>query len=201
MDRRSSSTPASAARSGRPSTTRTRVLEAAGADWIVIEDTGKLWPTHELKLGLLAYSERTVLTIERAFSESLLAASPVVLQLVKALAADWADGGYERSRETLERNRSVVKQTIGSVGLSLADPASEISVARIELPEDGPDSAQLYKDMLGRGVHVLPCPPFHWADPKSGLRFVRVSLARPFETVDAAARALAESYRDLSGTA
>ena len=178
-----------------------RVLEAAGADWIVIEDTGKLWPTHELKLGLLAYSERTVLTIERAFSESLLAASPVVLQLVKALAADWADGGYERSRETLERNRSVVKQTIGSVGLSLADPASEISVARIELPEDGPDSAQLYKDMLGRGVHVLPCPPFHWADPKSGLRFVRVSLARPFETVDAAARALAESYRDLSGTA
>jgi aspartate/methionine/tyrosine aminotransferase len=178
-----------------------RVLEAAGTDWIVIEDTGKLWPTHELKLGMLAYSERTVLPIERAFSESLLAASPVVLQLVEALAADWADGGYERSRETLERNRSVLRQTIETVGLSLADPASEISVARIELPADGPDSAQLYKDMLGRGVHVLPCPPFHWADPKSGLRFIRVSLARPFETVEAAARALAQSYRDLSATA
>ena len=178
-----------------------RVLEAAGADWIIIEDTGKLWPTHELKLGLLAYSERTVLPIERAFSESLLAASPVVLQLVKALAADWADGGYERARDTLERNRAVVKETIGSVGLSLADPASEISVARIDLPADGPDSAQLYKDMLGRGVHVLPCAPFHWADPKSGLRYIRVSLARPFETVNTAARALAESYRDLSATA
>ena len=48
------------------------VLEAAGADWIIIEDTGKLWPTHELKIGLLAFSERTTLPIDRAFSESLL---------------------------------------------------------------------------------------------------------------------------------
>jgi hypothetical protein len=94
----------------------------------------------------------------------------------------------------------VVRETIGTVGLSLADPTSEISVARIELPADGPDSAQLYTDLLTRGVHVLPCPPFHWADPKSGLRFIRLSLARPFATVEAAARALVRSYRELSAT-
>ncbi|MBR8640614.1 aminotransferase class I/II-fold pyridoxal phosphate-dependent enzyme [Streptomyces tuirus] len=40
------------------------VLEEAGADWILIEDTGKLWPTHELKIGMLAYSERTKLPIQ-----------------------------------------------------------------------------------------------------------------------------------------
>jgi aspartate/methionine/tyrosine aminotransferase len=174
------------------------VLDAAGADWITIEDTGKLWPTHELKVGFLAYSERTELPIERAFSESLLAASPVVLQLVKALATDWLDGGYERARANLERNRAVVKEAIEAAGLRLADPTSQISVARIELPTSGPDSSVLYRDMLTRGVHVLPCAPFYWADPKSGLRFIRVSLARPFETVEAAARALAESYVELS---
>lgn len=177
------------------------VLDAAGADWITIEDTGKLWPTHELKIGLLAYSERTKLPIERAFSESLLAASAVVLQLVKALAADWVNGGYERARSLVERNRAVVRETIESVGLRLADPTSQISVARIELPNDGPDSSLLYKDMLARGVHVLPCGPFHWADPEAGLRFIRVSLARPFETVEAAARTLAHSYRALSAVA
>ena len=174
-----------------------RVLDAAGADWIIIEDTGKLWPTHELKIGMLAYSERTTLPIERAFSESLLAASPVVLQLVRALAADWVDGGFERARDLLERNRAVVKEAIEAVGLRLADPASQISVARIELPADGPDSSVLYKDMLCRGVHVLPCAPFHWADPKSGLRYIRVSLARPFDTVATAARTMARSYREL----
>lgn len=174
------------------------VLDAAGADWIVIEDTGKLWPTHELKIGLLAYSERTKLPIERAFSESLLAASPVVLQLVKALAADWADGGYERAQALLERNRAVVKDNIEAVGLRLADPDSQISVARIELPAGGPDSSLLYKDMLSRGIHVLPCAPFHWADPESGLRYIRVSLARPYDAVEAAARTLAQSYLELS---
>jgi aspartate/methionine/tyrosine aminotransferase len=174
------------------------LLDEAGADWITIEDTGKLWPTHELKVGFLAYSERTELPIERAFSESLLAASPVVLQLIKALATDWVDGGYERARAMLDRNRAVVKKAIEAVGLRLADPTSQISVARIELPTSGPDSSLLYRDMLMRGVHVLPCAPFHWADPKSGLKFIRVSLARPFETVEAAARTLAQSYLELS---
>ncbi len=174
------------------------VLEAAGADWIIIEDTGKLWPIHELKIGLLAFSERTTLPIDRAFSESLLAASPVVLQLVKQFAEDWANGGYERSRTLLDRNRDAVRQAVESVGLTLADPESQISVARIDLGRDGPDSAILHKELLARGVHVLPCAPFYWADPGGGLRYIRVSLARPHEIVSAAARTLAEAYRDLS---
>jgi aspartate/methionine/tyrosine aminotransferase len=177
------------------------VLDAASADWITIEDTGKLWPTHELKIGLLAYSERTKLPIERAFSESLLAASPVVLQLVKALAADWVAGGYERAQALVERNRTVVKETIESVGLRLADPTSQISVARIDLSTNGPDSSLLHKDLLARGVHVLPCTPFHWADPEGGLRYIRISLARPFETVKTAARTLAQAYQELSAAA
>ncbi|MEU9332336.1 aminotransferase class I/II-fold pyridoxal phosphate-dependent enzyme [Streptomyces sp. NPDC048290] len=174
------------------------VLDAAGCAWITIEDTGKLWPTHELKIGLLAYSERTDLPIEYAFSESLLAASPVVLQLITELAGDWVDGGYERARDLVERNRAVVEETVTGAGLKLADPGSQISVARIELPAGGPDSAVLHKELLARGVHVLPCAPFHWADPDSGLRFIRISLARPFETVQTAVRAMAAAYRDLT---
>lgn len=170
------------------------VLDAAGADWVVIEDTGKLWPMHELKIGMLAYSERTGHPIMRAFSESMLAASPVVLQLVEALAHDWADGGYERSRALVERNRTAVREAIEAAGLTLADPGSQISVARVALPEGGPDSAQLYEDLRIRGAHVLPCPPFYWADPKSGLRSIRISLARPHEVVRTAAAALADAY-------
>lgn len=177
------------------------VLEAAGTDWIVIEDTGKLWPVHELKIGLLAFSERTALPVRRAFSESLLAASPVVLQLVKQLADDWASGGYERSRALIDRNRDAVRQAAESVGLTLADPGSQISVARIDLGHDGPDSGVVHKELLARGVHVLPCAPFYWADPASGLRYLRISLARPHEIVAGAARALADAYRNLSITA
>lgn len=175
------------------------ILDAAGADWIVFEDTGKLWPMHELKIGMLASSDACRLPIERAFSESLLSASPVVLLLVRELARDWAEGGYERARELVERNRQAVVAAIGEVGLQLADPDSRISVARVVLPADGPDSDTLYRDMVRRGVHVLPCPPFHWADPDSGLGLIRISLARPFETVQTAARTLARCYAELGG--
>lgn len=177
------------------------VLDSVGAEWIVIEDTGKLWPTHELKVGLLAYSERTKLPIERAFSESLLSASPVVLLLVAALAGDWISGGYERARDLVARNRAVVREAVRDLGLTLADPTSQISVARIELPAGGPDSSLLYEEMVGRGVHVLPCAPFHWADPEGGLRFIRISLARPFTAVEKAAHTLAQSYLELSALA
>ena len=174
------------------------VLAAAGPDWIVIEDTGKLWPVHELKIGLLAFSERYRKPIERAFSESMLGVSPVVLQLVTALAGDWVTGGAGRARSLVELNRAAVKEAIEPDGLRLADPHSKISVARIELPAGGPDSSLLYKEMLSRGVHVLPCAPFHWADPKSGLRYIRLSLARPFEVVETGATTLAKAYRELS---
>jgi aspartate/methionine/tyrosine aminotransferase len=176
------------------------VLDEAGTDWITIEDTGKLWPTHEMKIGLLAYSTRTRLPIERAFSESLLSASPVVLQRVAALARDWAAGGYERARALIDRNRATVRDAIRPAGLRLADPDSQISVARVELPSRGPDSTLLYKDMLARGVHVLPCAPFHWADPQAGLRYIRLSLARPHPAITAAARTLAQSYQQLSAS-
>lgn len=176
------------------------VFDAAGTDWITIEDTGKLWATHELKVGLLASSERTRLPIERAFSESMLAASPVVLQMIEALAHDWVNGGYERAHRLVERNRAAVREAIEPVGLRLADPASQISVARIELPAHGPDSTLLYKGVLARGVHVLPCAPFHWADPAAGLRYIRISLARPYETVVAGARTLARAFRELSAS-
>lgn len=174
------------------------VLDRAGAEWICIEDTGKLWPTHELKIGMLAYSERTTLPIYRAFSESLLSASPVVLQLVAALARDWVEGGYERARTTITQNRATVGAMITAAGLRLADPTSQISVARVELPAGGPKADELYDHLVTRGIHVLPCTPFHWADPEEGQRFVRLSLARPPATVQRVARVLAESYAHLS---
>lgn len=174
------------------------ILNDAGADWITFEDTGKLWPMHELKIGMLAFSSRHRAAIEHAFSESLLSASPVVLLLVRELAQDWRNGGQHRARTLIEHNRAIVEKALASVGLDLADPESQISVARVQLPSTGPNSADLYEHMRKLGVHVLPCPPFHWANPHEGLQLIRISLARPSEAVQTAAHTLAQSYTALT---
>lgn len=175
------------------------VLDQAQVEWMVIEDTGKLWPAHELKVGLLAFSDRNRLPVERAYSESLLSVSPVVLQLVTALARDWIAGGRERASTLVEGNRNIVRSSLAAAGLELADPCSQISVARVALPPRGPDATSLYERLLLERVHVLPCEPFHWADPSGGRHLIRLSLSRPPEVVRMAADALARAYRELSG--
>ncbi|MGH8474137.1 MAG: aminotransferase class I/II-fold pyridoxal phosphate-dependent enzyme, partial [Gammaproteobacteria bacterium] len=174
------------------------ILDEAGVDWITFEDTGKLWPMHEMKIGMLCFSRRHAEAIGSAFAESLLSASPAVLLLVRELARGWVDGGFDQARALIEHNRRLVAAEVAKVGLGLADPTSQISVARIQLPAEGPDSAKLYREMVGRGVHVLPCPPFHWACPEEGLRLIRVSLARPSGSVETAARTLAEAYAEMA---
>jgi aspartate/methionine/tyrosine aminotransferase len=147
---------------------------------------------------MLCFSHRHAESIESAFAESLLSASPAVLLLMRELSLDWRNGGYEEAHALIEHNRRLVAAEIGKVDLSLADPTSQISVARIKLPPDGPDSVLLYRELVSRGIHVLPCPPFHWARPEEGLRLIRVSLARPSDAVEVAARILAKTYAEMA---
>ncbi|HEX6682644.1 MAG TPA: aminotransferase class I/II-fold pyridoxal phosphate-dependent enzyme [Candidatus Limnocylindrales bacterium] len=169
------------------------VLDGVGCDWIVVEDTGKLWPVSELKSGFLAWSGHLRLDLVRAVSEVLLSVSPVILSLITRLAMDGAAGGYAAMRTALRTNRSILSDALEPAQLHLTDPSAQISVARVTLPSDGPDAENLYHDLVRRGVHTLPCQPFHWARPHEGARFLRLSIARPPATVERAVRELVAS--------
>lgn len=172
-----------------------RLLDESGVEWVVIEDTGKLWPMLELKAGFLAWGERTELRLEDAFSDVLLSISPLVLLLIARLAADAANGGYADLRANLERNREALAERLAGSPLTLTDPDARISVARVTLPDTGVGAEKFYQLMLTRGVHILPCDAFHWASSADGGRYVRVSLARGREEVEFAGRVLADVAR------
>jgi hypothetical protein len=59
-------------------------------------------------------------------------------------------------------------------------------VVRLALP-GGRFATDTWRDLSERGVHVLPCRQFFWADPQAGERFVRVALSRPAAAVTSAA--------------
>jgi enduracididine biosynthesis enzyme MppP len=169
-----------------------RLLDDSGAEWVVIEDTGKLWPMLELKAGFLAWGGRTRLEIAEAFDDVLLSVSPLVLLLITRLARDAADGGYAEMARLLEGNRRTLGEITGPAGLVMKEPGSRISVAQLELPESVGAATEFYVRLLEHNVHVLPCEAFHWARNSDGGRDVRVALARAPEEVRAAATALAE---------
>jgi enduracididine biosynthesis enzyme MppP len=175
------------------------VLERAGANYVVIEDTGKLWPVAELKLGFLSVSESLKPAVEHALSDVLLTVSPLVLELVDELAQDAAAGGYAALHGLVADNRAEVFAVVG--GTEIAEVADDhdarVSVSRIRF--DSADDADRFRAALrDRGVHVLPCRQFHWADPAQGAPLIRIALARDRETIVEALARFESAVADLS---
>jgi hypothetical protein len=85
--------------------------------FFVIEDSGKLWPTSELKAGFLAYSAPDI-PLRDAFSDILLTISPLVLTLIGRLAADAEAGGFAARHELIAANRVQLRSVLADGGLT-----------------------------------------------------------------------------------
>jgi enduracididine biosynthesis enzyme MppP len=163
------------------------ILIREGCRFVIMEDTGKLWPTLDLKIGFLAFSPDEQLPLHRIHTDILLGVSPLIMLLVQRFAEDAHNGGFGELSRFIDANRSLLRNQLSAVpSLSFPDPASRISVERLALPEDYAGST-VWHELRRRSVHVLPCRQFFWAEPDAGERSVRLALSRPPEMIEAAA--------------
>jgi enduracididine biosynthesis enzyme MppP len=154
------------------------VLEASGCRWIVIEDTGKLWPTLDLKVGWIVTSANLGLPVSKIYSDILLGVSPLVLALVGRFAVDAAAGGLADLHRFIAGNRRIVRCALVDVpDVRFPDVTNRGSVERILLGTRS--GADVWQAMRDRNVYLLPCEQFYWADPSSGGNALRIALARP----------------------
>lgn len=170
------------------------VLDASGCEYVVIEDTGKLWPTGGVKLGFLVFSARNRLAIGEVAADILLTAPPFSVAVVEQFALDMGRGGLARLQARIAGNRKILGDELADHGLALADGDSRVSVSRVDLPR-GTSGTRLWGQLLRVGVHSVPCRPFYWARPSVGERYLRIALAREPEVVQRAARAVGETVR------
>lgn len=167
------------------------VLAEAGCRYVVIEDTGKIWPTLDLKVGLLVSSEHVGLPITRIHSDILLGVSPFLHALMERFARDAATGGADELRAHIAGNRAALRAALADVpGVSFPDADSAVSVERVRI--DGADGVELWQRLRERDLYLLPCRQFHWADPDRGAPYVRVALARDRAVVAEGAERLRE---------
>lgn len=154
------------------------ILERARVEYVVIEDTGKLWPLSELKLGFIAVSEGLREQIGHVVSDVLLSVSPFVLRLVEELALDATAGSFALLHDLIAGNRQAVAAAVDDLdGVEVPDCDARISVCRVRFRS--PDEAdRVRRELRGRGVHVLPCRQFHWARPEEGATHLRLAIAR-----------------------
>jgi enduracididine biosynthesis enzyme MppP len=173
-----------------------RVLDGSGCRWVVIEDTGKLWPTLELKIGWLVTSAHLGLPVAKIYSDILLGTSPLVLALVQRFAEDAAEGGLADLHRFIADNRALVRHGLaGLPDVDFPDPGSRASVERVRLGRRS--SLEVWATLREHNVYVLPCHKFHWANPHEGDHMLRIALARSAAPLNEATRALRRvlSYR------
>lgn len=165
------------------------VLEASGCRWIVIEDTGKLWPTLDLKVGWIVTSAGLGLPVQKIHSDILLGVSPLVLNLVGKFAADAAAGGLTALHRFIADNRKTVRSALnGASEVCFPDVTNRGSVERIVLGSRS--GAEVWQAMRDHNVYLLPCRQFYWATPSIGDNALRIALARPASSLALAVRAL-----------
>lgn len=165
------------------------ILEASGCRWVVIEDTGKLWPTLDLKAGLLVTSENIALPIYKIYSDVLLGVSPLILAMIRRFSEDAAEGGLADLHDFIAANRLAVRTELAGVpGISFPDPDSRASVERVHLGERR--AVDVWEALRHRQVYALPCSPFHWSNQAEGDHLLRLALSRSIGPLTKAARAL-----------
>ena len=166
------------------------LLDATGVEYVIVEDTGKLWPTGGVKLGLLAWSPTARLELAEVAADVLLTAPPFSALVVEQFAIDMAAGGLELLHERIADNRALLAKLMdGSDRAVPADGTSRVSVSRLRLGT-GLSGTRLWGQLLRLGVHSVPCRPFYWADGRTGERFLRIALARERDVVERAALAV-----------
>ncbi|MGW6857016.1 aminotransferase class I/II-fold pyridoxal phosphate-dependent enzyme [Streptomyces xanthophaeus] len=153
------------------------LLDRTGVHYVIIEDTGKLWPLSELKLGFIGHSAACPLDLYENLSDVLLSVSPFVLALVAEFADEAGAGGYQRLHTLVSRNRRILREALEDTEARLPGNPSDVSVSMIDLPAPL-DAGRVWADLKASGLHVLRCEPFYWAAPARGSRRIRVALAR-----------------------
>lgn len=171
------------------------LLKEAGIKYIVIEDTGKTWPTVELKAPFLAVSYTLYQEIYDIYTDMILHASPFVIKLLSELVKNSIKERLAYTHHIVRTNReSLYKNIRGTILTPIEEPYMSLSWLRV----NDMTGFQLKQFLDNRGIHILPGNYFYWSNHDNGSQFVRISLVRDPEIFSQAAILLGDLCRDLA---
>jgi aspartate/methionine/tyrosine aminotransferase len=167
------------------------ILEEAGVTYAVIEDTGKTWPTQDLKVGMLQASLDVYTALYRYYDNHILNVSPFILHILTRLIEDAQQRGLDTTvRKVILANRETVVEALKGTLLQCQPVQSQVSVAWLKIMDHAVAATSLLELCRQRGIYALPGSNFFWHTPSLGDRFIRLSLVRDIEVMQDAMQRL-----------
>ncbi|MFI0968193.1 aminotransferase class I/II-fold pyridoxal phosphate-dependent enzyme [Streptomyces sp. NPDC021080] len=155
------------------------VLDNSGVSYLCVEDTGKTWPTLDMKCSILATSEDLFDPLYELHNDLLLNISPFVLLLITRYLEDSAERGLEATvRRPVRENRAALRHALQGTVLEPVEPNATISVEWVRISSPALSALDVVGLLADAGVGILPGDHFHWDDTATGSRYVRFALAR-----------------------
>jgi aspartate/methionine/tyrosine aminotransferase len=170
----------------------------SGIDAILVEDTGKTWPTSEIKAPYFAISRARGLfdRVYDIYTDFLLHVSPVGIRLVHEFIRLSQQDDLASIHEVVRVNRKALAENLAGTFLTPCErPFASVAWLRIDHSIPGLALKQVLDE---QGVFVLPGEHFFWHDRCQGERFIRVALARDADMFGEAAGRLAEVCRHIA---
>jgi aspartate/methionine/tyrosine aminotransferase len=158
------------------------IMHATGVDFVVIEDTGKTWPTLDLKVSLLVYKDTVGNELRNLYEEIFLCSSNFALLLLTRLIQRTAEHGLAQvvHKPAIQR-LGLVRDVIMGSPLSLVPNRykTALPLAWIDCQETGMADLEMVEYLKGFGLAVLPGRNFFWNSPQDNTSYFRISLMRP----------------------
>lgn len=172
------------------------ILTASGVDFIVVEDTGKIWPTTDLKLAYILASESWQPLLKDIHQDILLNVSPFVSCLVRYYSELSLSDDLYTVRDVLRINRAALLAAIrdGSLPFVVESVDSQVGVEFLRVTT-GESANDLATRLASYGITILSGEAFYWSNPTDGVELVRVALARDPRYFEVAIRSLANHLR------
>ncbi len=160
------------------------VADDAGADVLVVDDTGKTLSLGGTKIAVVSASRRLCADVSRLSGDILLAVSELDFLLLGTLLNDAGpEGEVEAARRLIRANLTYLSRRLGTVGVGVPfteAPDYQPSVAWISL---GPARDRIVEACRSRSVAVTVGDHFYWSADGSemGAGQIRLALLRDAE--------------------
>ncbi|QBZ87502.1 aminotransferase class I/II-fold pyridoxal phosphate-dependent enzyme [Pseudomonas viciae] len=159
------------------------LLSDKGVSFIVLEDTGKQWPTLDTKASLLSYSEDLAADIRNIYEEIYLCCSNFSLRVIVAFIDETLKkGGLSYMHSIVMKNIEIARSELENalVAIETVGPSSIMTVMWLNIEKTGLSDLELTDYLAKCDVAVLPGRYFYWNSHQvAGHNRIRIALMKP----------------------
>lgn len=176
-----------------------KILADYNVDYVLVEDTGKLFPILDIKLGVLCSNIKIFTMINDIHSDFLLEASKFNLHLITSLFKQQSEKDRAKYLNTVSDNRKMLISTLEPFGIGQIG-GKNINVQLMKLPNN--ISADIFEQYVATyDVGIISGRKLFWLSKGDGDSTIRFALSRDqsyfLEALDRVTLALNDNRLDF----